>query len=613
MGPESPFSLRSRRRRARIATLAIGVVLLFLGGSFFRTQVVRANDFVLRAEDNRLRAIPIPAPRGPIYDRYGKLIAETVTSYSLHLQPTPPDSARATLEAIRDEMGFTDEQIDGFIDQLRARPFQEITLSRDLDFERVAWIEEHRMEHPTLILQPYPRRRYPQGEAVAHLVGYVGEISRAELEDSVTWAGYRMGDIIGVAGVERYHERILGGRAGERYEEVDARGRVVGEIAPRATVPPIPGEALHLSIDVELQRFIHRIFPREYDGAVVAIEPRTGEVLALYSHPTYDPNLLTGRIDNEPWVRINSDPRRPMLNRASAGRYPPGSTWKLATAIIGLESGTITPQTVMPIACNGGMSYQGRYARCWRPEGHGLQDLTDAIANSCNVYFYQLGISVGLNRLMRDGTRLGFARRTGIDLPGENASSFPGSVDSYRERFGSPPTDNEVMSLAIGQGPNSQTPLRMAHFFAALAADGTAPPPRVRRADIDLRAVETDLEIRPTTLDALWQGMAAVMEEGGTAYMSSLERWKVYGKTGTAENGTDRSHAWFAGFAGAPDGAPEIAFAVIIEHGESGSGMAAPLATKVADFYLNSKYGLPTPPLQTLRERLTRIPYTSGD
>ncbi len=589
-------------------------VLVFLGSAFFRTQVVKNHDFVLRAEDNRMRAVSVPAPRGAIFDRNGEVIAETVTSHALYLHLASADSTRAALLQLKEGLELTDDQIESLMERRAQRPNDPLLVSRSLTFEQVSWIEEHRLDLPEHTLDAFPQRHYPGGEAVAHLIGYVSEISQSELEDSINWPGYRMGQLIGRSGIERQYERTLGGRPGERYIEVDARGRIVGEIAPRAAQPPVPGDEIHLTIDLELQRFIHSIFPREYNGAVVAIEPRTGDVLALYSHPTYDPNRLTGGVSGSLWAELNRDPRRPLLNRAVAGIYPPGSTWKLATAIVGLERGVIEPSSTMPIACTGGWSYAGRYSRCWKAEGHGVLDLAGAIANSCNVYFYQLGVRLGLNVLAREGTRLGFSRRTGIDVPGESSGTFPADVEAYRTRFGWNPTPSEVMSLAIGQGPNAQTPVRMAQFYAALAADGTAPAPHLNRATPISAEPETNLNVREETLEAVRKGLARVLEPGGTAYMSSLERWKMFGKTGTSENSEDRQrpHAWFSGFAGPPDGAPEIAFAVVLERGESGSGAAAPIAAKLADFYLSRKYGLEVPRLQTLRERTTGIPLT-GD
>jgi penicillin-binding protein 2 len=607
LGPKSPFNPQARRQRAWQATFVILLTLTTVGAAFFRTQVIRNHDFVLRAEDNRIRIVPIPAPRGAIYDRNGELIAETETSFDLFLDPTTPDSARASLSLLKSGLSLSDSAVARTLRHMERQPLSPAPVATDLRFEQVAWVEERRAELSDVRLEPRPRRYYAEGEAVAHLVGYVAEISERELADSL-WAGYRMGQWVGKAGIERQYERMLGGQAGERYVEVDARGRILRTLAANREKPPTPGRDVHLSLDVELQRFVHRIFPKHRNGAVVAMVPSTGEVLALFSSPTYDPNVFTGGVSTADWRALNQDARRPLLNRATTGIYPPGSTWKLATALVGLEKGLIRPETRMPIPCSGGMSYAGRYSRCWKKEGHGFQDLAGAIAHSCNVYFYQLGIWLGLNQLSREGTRLGFSRPTGIDLPGERVGTFPQDADWYRRRFGWAPTPSEVMSLSIGQGPNAQTPLRMAQFFAALAGDGTAPTPRLlARVEGEALAPETDLRLTGNTLRSARTGLARVLETGGTAYMSSLRRWKMYGKTGTSQNTEDpnKPHAWFTGFAGPHDGDPEIVVAVVVEFGESGSAAAAPIASKVADFYLNRTRDLPTDSLQTLMERNT--------
>ena len=573
------------------ATAFAALVLASLGSAFFRTQVVENDDYALRAEDNRLRWSSIPAPRGAVYDRNGELIAETVTTYDLQIDPLSADSTLALLERLREPLALSDSAVEALLARHESQPGRPLMVATGLDFPQVAWVEEHRPELREVTLHPRPRRRYPQGEAVAHLVGYVAEISGEELADSSTWSGYRPGQEVGKAGIERQYEGLLGGVPGARFEEVDARGRVLRSLAPDRVELPASGVDIQLTLDLALQRYAHSIFPEGMNGAIVAMVPGTGEILALYSHPTYDPNLLVGGVTREVWRDLNRDPRRPLLNRALSGIYPPGSTWKLATAIIGLEKGVITPETEMPIPCTGGMSYAGRYSRCWKQEGHGRLDLAGAIQHSCNVYFYQLGIWLGLNRLAAEGTRLGFARRTGVDLPGEVSGVFPNGEESYRERFGWSPTPSEVMSLAIGQGPNSQTPLRMAQFFAALAADGTAAAPHLLAGAPPAGEPETDLRVGAATLTAVRAGLARVTEEGGTAYAASLQRWKLYGKTGTAQNAQepDRPHAWFTGFAGPHDGKPEIVVAVVVEFGEHGSSAAAPLAAKVAEYWLERR------------------------
>jgi penicillin-binding protein 2 len=609
VGPVSPFHPQLRRRRSTIAAFGIMLLIACLGSAYFRAQVLQGSSFKLRADDNRLRMIPVPAPRGAILDRNGELIAETVVAYGLELDPAPPEEMRRQLEFLAPALDLDSIAIAELLERLKEQPKEPLAVRPSLDFSQVSWLEEHRLDIPGMRLESHPVRRYPAGSAVAHLVGYVGEISADELKQP-RWQGYRSGQQIGKAGLERQYESVLGGKAGARYREVDARGRVVGEVAEDQMTPAVPGATLRLSLDLDLQRFAQKSFPARMRGAVVAMVPSTGEVLALYSNPSYDPNLLAGRIDSKVWRELNGDAARPLLNRATAGAYPPGSTWKLATALIALEKGVITPEARLPIPCTGGMSYAGRYSRCMKREGHGFLELATAIEKSCNVYFYQLGIRLGLNTLAREGTRLGFGRKTGIDLPTEIASTFPSGSDWYRKRFGWTPTPSEVMSLSIGQGPNAQTPLRMAQFFSALAGNGTAPAPQLVAHSGAAAAPETDLKVSAATLAAARVGLARVLEPGGTAYRASLKNWKMYGKTGTSQNSRGGDHAWFTGFAGPMNGEPEVVVAVILEHGLHGSE-AAQLAAKVADFYLNKTHGLKTETLQTLGERSAGVPFGS--
>ncbi|MDQ3388508.1 MAG: penicillin-binding protein 2, partial [Gemmatimonadota bacterium] len=565
----NPFSPPARQRRAILAILVILGALAGLGAAFFRTQVVRNSEFVLRAEDNRFRMVAIAAPRGTIFDRNGEVIAETVTGYTLSLEPGSADSLSTRLHGVAALVGLDTLLLPRIIELAEAEPDEPVVVLENLSFAQLSRVQESPVRLPGMVLEARPVRRYPYGTAVAHLVGYVAEISAPELENP-SWEGYRMGQNIGKSGVEREYERTVGGSPGDRYVEVNARGELIGRFAEQLTRPPRSGADLRLTIDLHLQRYAEAIFPREMKGAVVAMVPSTGEILAMHSSPSYDPNLLVGRIPPKVWRALNTDPDRPLLNRAAQGIYPPGSTWKLATAIIGLNQGVITPETKMPFACTGGMSYAGRYSRCWKKEGHGYQDLSGAIANSCNVYFYQLGIRLGINLLTREGTRLGFARKTGVDLPSETSGTFPSGREWYQKRFGWRPPPAEVMNLAIGQGPNSQTPLRMAQFFSALAGDGTAAAPHLLLGTNP--PIETDLGVSPATLEAVREGMARVVE-GGTAAAARLGRWKLYGKTGTSQNNADlkRPHAWFTGFAGPRGSAPEIVVAVIVEFGESGS------------------------------------------
>ena len=605
--PADPFHPHSRRQRALTGTLFCIFALGLLGSAFFRTQILRNNEFLLRADDNRFDVVPIAAPRGTVFDRNGKIVAETVTGYALLVEPGPADSVRARVSAVAGLLRLDTATIEGAVRASATSRGKPVMVSRLLTFEQVSKLEERNGRIHGLVLQPYPVRRYPAGPAVAHVVGYVLEINDRELQ-SKEFQGYRQGQHIGKTGIERQYEADLGGTMGAQYVEVDSRGRVLGRFAPTVSDPPEPGKDLKLTLDLDLQRYAHQVFPEGMRGAVVAMVPSTGEILAMYSAPAYDPNLFVGGVSGADWTRLNDDPARPMLNRALAGTYPPASTWKLATAIAALERGVMKPEDVMPIPCVGGMAYAGRYSRCMKREGHGPQDLTRAIANSCNVYFYQLGIRLGLENLTSAGTRLGFSRATGVDLPGERVGTFPSGRDWYVRRFGWRPPPSEVMNLAIGQGPNSQTPLRMAQFYSALAGGGIARRPHMLMGSD--APVETDLGVSGETLGSLWQGLAAVIEAGGTAHAVELRRFKLYGKTGTSQNSADptKDHAWFTGFAGPRGGKAEVVIAVIVEFGESGSGTAAPLAAHIAEYYLNKKHGFRNPELvpESIAARVSR-------
>ncbi len=521
------------------------------------------------------------------------------------LLPAGEETVRRTLRDLAPFLGLSRANIDRLLRRRAARPHDLLTITDDGPYAQVAAIEERRAAFPNLIIAERPKRYYPAGRAVGHLVGYVAEISAEELElPEFAWAGYRQGRWIGKAGIERQYELALGGRDGASFVEVDARGRIVDPHTTVSSIAPTPGRDLQLTLDLELQNYVHEIFPDTMKGAVVAMVPSTGEILAMYSNPSFDANNFVGGIDPELWQALSQDPDRPLLNRAVSALYPPASTWKLATAAAGLERGLVTASTRMPIPCTGGLYYAGRYWRCWYEPGHGSLDLVGAIKHSCNVYFYQLGLRLGLQELVEAGTRMGFNSRSGIDLPGENEPTFPTGLDWYRRHFGYTPQAAEALSLAIGQGPNSQTVLRMAHFYSAIAGNGNAPEPHlVRREGAGEGEGAIRMDLSSEDLKALWAGLAEVMAPGGTGYMSSLERWVTYGKTGTAQNPHGEAHGWFAGFAGPPDQPPEIAVVVLIEHAESGS-RTAPVATKAMNFYLDKKYGFPFDPAPTLFERL---------
>ncbi len=594
--------MHSRRRRALGAMGAMWLVLAGLMAAFFHTQVMQNPAFAMQSERNRLRPLSLPAPRGTIVDREGRILADNVPGYALSLLPAPRDSIRSTLERLTPYLELTDAQLDYLMVRQREAPQQPLLVASDVPFDRVSAIEERRPLFPEMLIDMRPKRNYPAGRATAHLIGYVGEISAVELE-SGAFEGYRPGQLIGKTGVERVHETGLSGVDGVRYVEVDALGRIVRDFAGYDDIDPVAGEGLRLTVDLGLQRWIDRIMGDTLRGAMVALDPATSEVLALYSTPSFDPNALVGTVRPERWEELRQDTARRLLNRAVAGLYPPASTWKLATAAIALKLGVVDPEATLPTACRGGMRYGNRYFRCWVPEGHGYLDMAGAIAHSCDVYFYQLGLQIGLRRLLEEGTALGFSRATGVDLPSERAGHFPPGPEWYERRFGWAATEAEALSLAIGQGANDQTAMKMAQFYVALATDGTAPAPRVT---VGAEPGEVlDLEVDAEHLEWLREGLRGVTARGGTAAGSAVEHWDWIGKTGTAQNPHGEDHGWFVGIAGPRNDPPEIVVAVIVEEGEHGSDVAQ-LAAKAADYYLRSRRGMPIDTTQTLREHWLR-------
>ena len=577
-----------------------------------RIQLVATEHYALIAKENRLRPVVVRSPRGTIYDRYGQVVAENTVGYQVLLMPAPLDSMLAVVSRLRPILGLTDDEIERAVRKYRRQSHLPMEVDNDASYAAVSRLQERRFLFPGVLIHEYPKRRYPAGSAVAHVIGYVSEISERELE-LPEFQDYEQGRWIGKAGLEREYERELGGEPGMRYLEVDALGRIKRWLPEEAGVPPIPGRDLRLHLDMDLQRYTVELFRElaagqggsSFQAALVAIEPQTGGVLALYASPNFDPNAFVGGIRPDVWERLNNNPADPLLNRASGSAQPPGSTFKMATAAMAMHLGLLKPTDRMPIACGGGLRYQGRYARCWLGSGHGSLDLVGAIKNSCNVYFYQVGIRIGLERFLELGTRMGFGSPTGIDLPNELSSTFPQGMDWWEQYFGYRPNDNEIMSLAIGQGAVNMTPLMLAQLYVAVSRpDGKAPVPRLVQTDGPVE-IGLDLGVGEEGLQALRRGLRRVVGPGGTAALSRLPVWDFMGKTGTAQNPHGPDHGWFVGMAGPWGKDPEIVVALLIAYGEHGYTASGAVANAI-NFYLNRKYGLPFDRYPTPRDRLPR-------
>lgn len=581
-------------RRGRFASIALIAGFGLLIGRFFSLQILQHAQYVLQSDKNRLSEVPVPAPRGIIYDRNGQVIAENVPGYSVSILARDSVSLRATLSRLSARVPLTPQQIAAVVRRRRQTPTRPVLVFSDAPSDLVAVLEEHRVEFPGLIIQAAPKRFYPDSSALSGFIGYTGEISEGEL--SSEGAAYKAGEQIGKTGIERQYEPVLRGQEGSRFVEVDARQRVVREAGVRAELPPKAPPPLRTNIDLDLQRFVAKIFGDSLQGSAVVMEPATGAVLAIHSSPGYNPNRFVGGVSASYYDSLLADKRLPLVNKAVNQYYEPGSTWKLATAIIALERGLVTLNDRMPVPCDGGYTLGDRRFRCWVRDGtgHGSLTLLRAIETSCDVYFYQLGLRVRLDTLVAGGRQLGFASRTGIDLPYERRPEFPTQpvIEYYKRHFGrtwsSPQA--ESMMLAMGQGSNVQTVINMARFYSALATGGWAPKPQIVKTMPERTRI---FDLPQPQMDSLRDAMVNVVSARGTAGGAAIRGVALAGKTGTAQNSENPNadHAWFVGFAPAED--PKVVVAVMIEFGGHGP-RAARIASSIVEHYLRSSVIAPT-------------------
>ena len=559
--------------------MVVWVVLGVLLVAFFRTQILGHGKYQLQSESNRLRPIPLPAPRGIIFDRNGKVLADNVPGYTVSLLPGPSANLRATLARIAPIARLDGAAIQRVLQRAVRAPYQPALVVADAPFAVVSALEERRLEIPGLLIQTEPKRYYPDSTVAAHLVGYLGEVTEGE-RATQRFGAVRLGGLVGKDGLERQYDDSLRGADGVRFVEVSALGHLVREAEAVQTLEPVPGTELHTTIDLELQRYVAQIFPKGKRGAVLALNPNTGEVLALYSAPGFDPNAFVGGVSTDYWRSVNENPATPLLDRAIQTRYPPGSTWKLGIAAMALKRGIVTFRSRMQIPCRGGLQYGNRFFRCWSAEGHGDLTLTEAIAQSCDVYFYQLGIKLGVTSLVEDGNAWGFRGRTGIDLPSEIPSEFPTGPEYYDRLYGARRWTSAVaLNLAIGQGENAQTLANMVRLYQMLASDGRVRAPYVVRPARTATALSLDLT--PDQIAGLRQAMIAVVEQG-TARGSRLTSLTMAGKTGTAQNSHGPDHGWFIGFG--PAEKPEIVVGAIVEFAQHGTAVAPLVARTIAHY-----------------------------
>ncbi len=594
--------LRLFRRRA---TLVLVLMALAGGGLLTRLtflQVLQHDRYATASHSNSIHAEVIAPARGVITDRNGVLLAQNVSSFSLYLTPESVPDVNTTLAALGHLINLPAADLERFASLRRSRPrFEALTLRRHLDETEAARFAAHRHHFPGIELRGDLSRHYPLGLLTAHVVGYVGRVNEAELAQAS--AEQRASDNIGKTGIEKSYDTALQGRVGYQQVEVDAHGRRL-RVLKRTRAQP--GTPLRLNLDINLQRAAHAALAGRA-GAVVALDPRDGQVLAMVSEPAFDPNLFVGGIGNADYQGLLHDPGRPLLDRALRGLYPPGSTIKPLMALAGLTQGVVTPGD--SVWCPGWyrLGNAARRYRCWKREGHGAVDMHRAIPQSCDVYFYTLARKLGIDRMHASLSLFGLGALTGVDLPGEQAGVLP-SQAWKRRTLKTVWYPGETISAGIGQGYNTATTLQLAVATALVASRGTTPAPRLVAPPLGLPAAAR--KHPPVASAEQWQtvsdGMRAVVTPGGTAYRALMGApYTAAGKTGTAQvfglsqRADDRGrnvakhlldHALFIAYA--PFEAPSIALAVLVENGMSGSGTAAPVARLVLDAWLQPQGGL---------------------
>lgn len=583
----------SIQRVALLRYFAVAIVVLLLVG-FWQLQVVRSEYYANLAERNRIRTLPVMAPRGLILDREGRPLVDHYTAFSVILIRDYVEEIQEELPRIARGLSLEPEALEqSLAEHADAPPFQPIVLKDEASLADIAFVEAHRTDLPQLELLLVYRRRYPPGGFGAHTFGYVGEASKAEIEAH----GYELGDFVGKMGLERYYNEHLMGRDGQRRVIVDSRGK---EVEKLDRLRPIPGRPLRLTLDADVQRAAETALEGR-KGALVALDPRTGDILAMASRPHFDPNLFAVRLRPEEWRRLTSDPDKPLLNRAIQAQLSPGSVFKVLVATAALEEGVIDKDR-FTVQCPGWANHYGRVFRCWRPEGHGVVNLHRAIVESCDVYFYEVGKRLGIERIERYARLVGLGSATGVDLPGEEGGLVPSREWKQRvrkERW----YEGETISVAIGQGPLLVTPLQLAYAVGGIASDGVFARPRLL-FDPDREPETRRAGLRPETVKAIRVALAGVVNENGTGQAARLPNVEVGGKTGTAQlvsldtrrklqgkpNRLLIDNAWFVGLAPARD--PEIVVAVLLEHGEHGAS-AAPLARDVIRAFYDKRQQRP--------------------
>ena len=569
--------------RVRFLSLAVTGLIVVIGVGFWFVQLVQGDYYRELAENNRLRKLSIKAPRGLIYDRHGRLLVENIPSYNLMLDRNHSANLKQALAFASSILGRPLPELTALVEGYNSIPdFKPVLLAENLTLAQVSRIGVAGLEFPEFEVEIQHLRLYRHREQTAHVLGYLGEATEKEIAASEGL--YEPGDLVGKKGVEQTYDQILRGRDGERAVVVDSRGKLLEEYDRREAVP---GKNLVLALDLELQQEAARwLTGPEKVGAIVAMDPRNGEILAMVSSPSFNPNIFARRLQKSDWEALIQDPNHPLQNRAIQNTYSPGSTFKIVMATAGLTEGTVNEHT--STFCGGGAVFYGRLFRCWKKGGHGTVDARRALMHSCDVYFYTMGQRMGIERIARYSRLLGLGSITGVDIEGEKKGLVPDPEWSEKVRK-MPWYPGETISVSIGQGPVLMTPLQMAEMTAIVANGGLKVVPHlIKGAEMpEPERVALDAKALRIVREGLWD---VVNAPGGTAYNSArVPGAEIAGKTGTVQviaqaARTDakslpfkyRDHAWFTSFA--PEQDPRLVVSVFAEHGGAGSRVAGPIA-----------------------------------
>jgi len=575
--------------KQRLNWLLIFVVICFaiLVISLWYLQMIKGEEFKKRAVENCIRSLVEDAPRGRIYDRQEELLVTNRPAVVVSIIPAEVDNLEKLSERLSRIIAISSEEISQIVKNYRENPFKPVKILDDCKTNKIIEIEERKDELKGVVLELKPRRNYLYHDFAAHSLGYVGEIDKEELQRFGN-PKFQGGDIIGKAGLEKYYDDILRGEKGGKEVEVDALGQ---EIATLLYQKPVPGKDLVLTIDKDLQLYGENLFFGK-KGSIIVSDPNSGEILALVNRPSFNPNIFANGISNSNWQRLSSDADYPLTNRSVQGLYPPGSIFKVVTAIAALEEGVTDRKR--KIYCSGSIELAGQVFTCWKETGHGSLSIVDGIAHSCNIYFYTLGKDLGIERFNEYMQKLGLGEKTDIDLPAEAIGIIPSAQWKKREvkEIWFP---GDTINLSIGQGYLLLTPLQVHTIICAIAANG-----EIYKLHLVKKIISADgktvMEIKPElykkvdfspdTFQIIKEGLRQTILKG-TGWRANIKELAVAGKTGTAQNPQGETHAWFIGFA--PYDNPEICITVFLENGGEGGEAAAPIARAMLEKYFNIK------------------------